>query len=170
VSRGQRLTRERVPRARAALLPAALLAGLLPALATLPPAQAAIAVPHSRPPPAAIDAYAAYQGQSTRSPTPRIGALKLTGLLRATYGSYSVGISRPCSDGGQREHREGRALDWMVSARAPGQKARASAFRSSATSPDPTSPTGAPVRDVAARGPVDGVRRVSGARPRLTAR
>ena len=105
-----------------------LLAGLLPAFAVLPSAEAAMAVPRSRPLPVAIDASASYQGQDTCTPTPKIGAVKLAALLRSTYGSYSVGISRPCSDGGQSEHKEGRALDWMVSAKVPGQKARATAF------------------------------------------
>jgi len=128
MARGERTTRARAPRTRAALAATTLLAGLLPALVAAPAAQASMAVPRSGTLPVGIDASASYQGQSTCSPTPKVGALKLAALLRATYGSFSVGISRPCSDGGQSEHKEGRALDWMVSSRVPGQKARATAF------------------------------------------
>ena len=56
------------------------------------------------------------------------GALKLAALIRATYGTSDIGITRPCSDGGQSEHKEGRALDWMLSVRNPAQKAKAEAF------------------------------------------
>ena len=111
---------------RALLVTAALGAALLPAVVAAPPAGAV--VPASPTLPAAIDAFASYQGQTICSPTAKVGAAKLSALLKATYGSYSVGISRSCSSGGQSEHKEGRALDWMVSLRVPAQKAKAEAF------------------------------------------
>ncbi len=115
-------------------------AALLPAAAVLPQAQAAApapsaaAAPSALPTPksrtftAAIDAEAEYQGQTTCSPTTKPGAAKLAALLNATYGTYSIGIPRSCSVGGQSEHKEGRALDWMVNSKVAAQKARAEAF------------------------------------------
>jgi hypothetical protein len=115
-------------RARAALVTATLAVALLPNLAALPAAQGAIAVPRTRTLPVAVDAFASYQGQSTCNPTPKVGAVKLASLLRGTYGSASIGISRSCSIGGQSEHKEGRALDWMLSMRVPAQRAKVQAF------------------------------------------
>jgi len=114
-------------RVRAVLATAVLSAALLPALGT----GAAVAqpvVPRTPALPVAIDAYATYQGQTTCSPTPTVGAVKLARLLTATYGAASIGISRSCAIGGQSEHKEGRALDWMLSARVPAQRAKVQAF------------------------------------------
>jgi hypothetical protein len=112
-----------------------LAAGLVLALGGLAPGAAAVTVtPSAVTPPAAptftsaIDTYADYQEQSTCSPVAKPGAAKLARLLVATYGAYTVGIPRACGQGGISEHKEGRALDWMVSARNPVQKAKASAF------------------------------------------
>ncbi len=64
--------------------------------------------------PANLEDFAEYQGQRECTPAGKIGALRLTALLRATYGLADVGIDRDCSDGGQSEHKEGRAIDWML--------------------------------------------------------
>jgi hypothetical protein len=118
----------------------ALAAAVLPAVALLPASHAVVAAPEAALAPAAlpapvsrtftaaIDAEPEYQGQATCSPSAKPGAAKLAALLNATYGTYSIGISRSCAQGGQSEHKEGRALDWMVSIRVPAQKARAEAF------------------------------------------
>jgi hypothetical protein len=118
----------RAPRLRVALAGAAVLAALLPAVAAAPSAQAAIPVPARPALPAQVDAYATYQGQSACTPTPKPGAVRLARLLTTTYGRYPIGIARACSIGGRSEHKEGRALDWMVSVRVAGQSARATAF------------------------------------------
>lgn len=89
---------------------------------TLPPG------PATRSFTAAIEPYAEYNGQTLCDPTSKKGLLDLAALLKKTYGSYSVGIVRSCSDGGVSEHKEGRAMDWMVSKRVPGQKKAAKAF------------------------------------------
>jgi hypothetical protein len=92
------------------------------------PAAARPAVPRTPVLPVAIDAYAPYQGQAICSPSVKAGAAKLAALLKATYGPASIGIGRACSVGGQSEHKEGRALDWMQSIRVPAQRAHVQAF------------------------------------------
>jgi hypothetical protein len=113
-------------RARAALVTAALAVAALPALVAVPAAQGV--VPRAPARPVAIDAFASYQGQTICSPAPKVGTVKLASLLKATYGSASIGISRSCSIGGTSEHKEGRALDWMQSVRVPAQRAKVQAF------------------------------------------
>ena len=78
--------------------------------------------------PAAIDPLPEYQGQRECSPAAKPGAVKLANLLLATYGSTDIGIDRACDDGGQSEHKEGRAIDWMFSYKVPAQRAKVEAF------------------------------------------
>ncbi len=117
------------PRRTPLLLAAGLAAGLLPLLPALGAAPAQAVVPAT---PVfsgtTVDGWAQYDGQTLCSPAAKPGATKLARLLVATYGSYSVGIARSCSNGGQSEHKEGRALDWMVSVRVAAQKAKAQSF------------------------------------------
>ncbi|MFN8104084.1 MAG: hypothetical protein U0U69_06450 [Acidimicrobiia bacterium] len=64
-----------------------------------------------------VDPYPVYDGQATCSPDPKPGVVDFSKMVLAAYpytGSY--GISRDCNLGGQSEHKEGRAFDWMVSA------------------------------------------------------
>ncbi len=75
---------------------------------------------------AAIDAFAAYDGQDTCDPTAKPGAVALRDLLEQTYPVTSaLGIGRDCNVGGTSEHKEGRAYDWGVNAFDPAQKAMA---------------------------------------------
>jgi hypothetical protein len=111
---------------------AALAAAVLPALVA--PAQAVAPVTPTFT--AAIEAPADYDGQTICSPSPKPGTAKLARLLVATYGSASIGISRPCSDGGTSEHKEGRALDWMLSYKVPAQRAKVQAFLAWLLAPD----------------------------------
>ncbi len=85
--------------------------------------------------PPTYDPAASYEAQSICSPTPKPGAVRLSNLLRKTYGSYSVGISRGCDVGGTSEHKEGRALDWMVGMGKSGH-AKADAFLGWLLGPD----------------------------------
>jgi hypothetical protein len=79
--------------------------------------------------PRAIEGFATYQKQTTCSPTPKPGTLKLKNLLLKTYpGTRSLGISRACSAGGTSEHKEGRALDWGVRYANTAERAKANAF------------------------------------------
>jgi hypothetical protein len=64
-----------------------------------------------------IDAHLGYQPQTTCSPSAKPGAKALLSLLINTWGGSSSGISRGCKSGGRSEHKEGRALDWHMSAK-----------------------------------------------------
>lgn len=89
--------------------------------------------------PEAYDIEGHYEGQSQCDPTPKPGAKKLANLIKNTYGSaQGVYIPRNCSVGGQSEHKEGRALDWMVTVRDPQQRANAEAFLNWLLAPDAT--------------------------------
>jgi hypothetical protein len=126
--------RPRAAIAVAAAAVGALVVALAPTVAV--PAQAAVAVPPTPALSGVLDSFPTYQEQSSCTPTPKPGAAKLRDLIRRTYGDYSIGIYRDCSIGGVSEHKEGRALDWMVSVRNAGQKAKAEAFLSWLTKPD----------------------------------
>ena len=121
----------------AALGVVALVTAALPALAM--PSQAATPVPTPTSPftyTAAIEDPAAYDGQTICSPAPKPGTLKLRSLLLTTYGPASADISRPCSQGGQSEHKEGRAIDWMLSYNVPAERVKVQAFLAWLLAPD----------------------------------
>jgi len=61
-----------------------------------------------------IDGYQAYQGQSTCSPTPKPGVEDFRNYLNFWFGQHTSYITRACGSGGQSEHKEGRALDYML--------------------------------------------------------
>lgn len=100
----------------------------------LPPA----AVPAAPVPlPAAYDVAPTYEGQEQCDAVVRPGAQRLADLIRATYGADQViGVTRNCSIGGQSEHKEGRAVDWMVDVRKAQQRANAEAFLNWLLGPD----------------------------------
>ena len=60
----------------------------------------------------------------------------MAALLQATYGAYSTDISRACNDGGVSEHKEGRAIDWMVNYKVTAQRAKAVSFLNWLTATD----------------------------------
>ncbi|MFN8018456.1 MAG: VCBS repeat-containing protein [Acidimicrobiales bacterium] len=73
-----------------------------------------------------IDDAPHYVGQSTCDPTSKPGVLAFRSLVLRTYpNTGDDGIVRPCSSGGQSEHKEGRGWDWKVSATSASQKATA---------------------------------------------
>ena len=85
-------------------------------------ASAAPPTPHFT---AAIEGDAPYQPQDSCISTAQPGAVKLRDLLLKAYpGTGDSGITRPCSDGGRSEHKEGRAFDWRVSVTNPTQVAQ----------------------------------------------
>ncbi|MFC6087700.1 FG-GAP repeat domain-containing protein [Saccharothrix lopnurensis] len=86
-----------------------------------PPASAALPAPAFG---SAIDAYAQYVGQSTCDPDAKPGVVGFRDILTAEYGRGG-GISRECDQGGQSEHKEGRALDAWFDATNATQKAQA---------------------------------------------
>jgi hypothetical protein len=116
------------------LVCAAVAATTVPLAGSLPAASAAVVLPAAVTAPAtpdlgpAIDAAADYQGQDLCSPKAKAGAKKLAALITATYGPSTIGISRACSTGGQSEHKEGRALDWMLNVKKKKQRAKATSF------------------------------------------
>lgn len=73
-----------------------------------------------------IDPYPGYEGQSKCDPNDKPGVLAFRAIVLAREpGTGAGGISRGYSIGGESEHKEGRAWDWMVSADVPAQKAAA---------------------------------------------
>jgi hypothetical protein len=100
----------------------------------LPPA-AAPAV--QQPLPEGYDVSPTYEGQAQCDPQAKAGTQRLADLIKATYGQdQTVWIPRACDVGGQSEHKEGRALDWMTDVRKPQQRANAEAFLAWLLGPD----------------------------------
>jgi hypothetical protein len=95
-------------------------------------AKAAKAVPVPPTPsgmPAGIEDPAPYVRQVSCDPTAKPGAGALGRLLTATYPGTSYVVGHDCgSESIASEHVDGRAVDWMVSARSTTQKAQAQAF------------------------------------------
>ncbi|MCU0279295.1 MAG: hypothetical protein MUF33_05415 [Candidatus Nanopelagicales bacterium] len=108
------------------LLSALLLILTPPALAVN--AKPAPMLPPERPYPAVLDAAVEYEGMTTCDPTPRPGALMLRQLLLDTYGKAVIGISRACDQDSISEHKEGRAVDWMVDWKNPEERKQAQDF------------------------------------------
>jgi hypothetical protein len=87
--------------------------------------------------PEGYDVSPTYEGQAQCDPQAKVGTQKLADLIKATYGSsQTVWIPRACDIGGQSEHKEGRALDWMTSVRDPQQRANAETFLAWLLGPD----------------------------------
>ncbi len=130
---------------RAAILLAGV--GLLASSVTLgaTAAPAPVPVPKVAIPPT-LDWQAEYQGQKICSDWAKPGAARLSELLEETYGAYTTYIIRSCATSGISEHEEGRAVDWMVNAAVPDQKAKADAFLEWLTAPGPNGELGAMAR------------------------
>ena len=102
--------------------------GLPAAVAPGPPASAS----------AGLDLAARLEEQTTCDPVVKPGTQALANLIRATYPGASIGLLRNCSIGDTSEHKDGRALDWMVSVRNPQERANAEAFLNWLLAPDAT--------------------------------
>jgi hypothetical protein len=61
-----------------------------------------------------IDGYASYDPQTACEPSPKPGVLDFRDLLNMTYGNHTAFIDRSCDDPAVSEHKEGRALDYML--------------------------------------------------------
>jgi hypothetical protein len=94
-------------------------------------------LPPERPYPAVLDAPIEYEGMTTCDPVARPGALRLRQLLLDTYGEAVIGITRACDQDSISEHKEGRAVDWMVDWKNPSERAEAQAFVDWVTAPGP---------------------------------
>ena len=100
----------------------------------LPPAIVPVV---TTPLPAEYDVDPTYEGQSQCDPSVKPGAQRLADLIKATYGTdQTVWIPRGCEVGGQSEHKEGRAIDWMTDVRKAQQRANAEAFLTWLLGPD----------------------------------
>ncbi len=104
------------------------------------PAAAAIPVP------APVKAYttapeplARYAGQVVCTSSAQPGTVGLASIIKATYagyGSQSIGTLRACGQGGKSEHKDGRALDWMLDVNDPADRNLANSFLSWLLGPD----------------------------------
>ncbi len=102
----------------------------------LPPAVVPVG---TTPLPAEYDVDPTYQGQAQCDPSVKPGAQRLADLIKATYGvDQTVWIPRGCNVGGQSEHKEGRAIDWMTDVRKAQERANAEAFLTWLMGPDAT--------------------------------
>ena len=74
-----------------------------------------------------MDPIGNYDGQSKCQPKPKPGTVALAKLLRGRYGPETIGLSRACTKD-RSEHYDGRALDWMVNSRVPGEARKGDDF------------------------------------------
>jgi hypothetical protein len=88
-------------------------------------APAAQAVDEEPPP---IEDYASYDPQSTCAKKPKAGTVALGEYLVATYGGGGGAVNRGCRSGGTSEHKDGRAIDWMLDARVKADRLLAKQF------------------------------------------
>ncbi|WP_162561536.1 hypothetical protein [Salinispora mooreana] len=61
-----------------------------------------------------IDGYAAHDPQNTCDPSSKPGTVALRAIFNEAYGNHTGYIGRECSVGDTSEHKEGRALDYML--------------------------------------------------------
>jgi hypothetical protein len=76
----------------------------------------------------AIEDYASYQPQTTCARKPKLGTVTLGDYLVETYGGGGGAVNRGCKSGGTSEHKDGRAIDWMLDARVPADRLLAKQF------------------------------------------
>jgi hypothetical protein len=74
-----------------------------------------------------VESYAPYQPQRTCARKDKPGTVALGRWLVARGGVYG-GTLRSCGSGGQSEHKDGRAFDWMLDAKDADDRAVADAF------------------------------------------
>ena len=76
-----------------------------------------------------IDPYQPYQGQSTCRTSIQPGTADLAKMLKATFPSSNPWTYiRACGVGGTSEHKDGRAIDWMLDSTKPADSAIADQF------------------------------------------
>jgi len=120
-----------MPRRALLTLPALIIAAALTATVAINPgptsAGATLPTPQFA---AGIDAYAAYEGQTECASVPTPGLLALRQLIATSYpGVAGLGqLIRDCAQGGKSEHKDGRAVDWIVNVNSPVQRAAAEDF------------------------------------------
>jgi len=83
-----------------------------------------------------VDDYSTYEPQTTCSKQPKPGTVALGAYLVATYGGSGGAVNRPCSGSGASEHKDGRAVDWVLDADDPAQRRVAKQFLADAFATD----------------------------------
>ncbi|MDX6372281.1 MAG: hypothetical protein QOD98_1269 [Nocardioidaceae bacterium] len=83
-----------------------------------------------------VEDYATYDPQTTCTKQPRVGTVALGEWLVATYGGGGGAVNRPCSDAGSSEHKDGRAVDWVLNAENPTDRKLAKTFLAAAFATD----------------------------------
>jgi len=83
-----------------------------------------------------VEDYAAYDPQTTCTKKPRVGTVALGEWLVATYGGAGGAVNRPCSGSGTSEHKDGRAVDWVLDADDPADRKLARTFLAAAFATD----------------------------------
>ncbi len=87
----------------------------------------------------APEPLAKYAGQVVCTSYAQPGTLALASAIRTTYAGYgaqTIGTTRACSSGGKSEHKDGRALDWVLDSTDPADKALADSFLAWLVGPD----------------------------------
>ncbi|WP_162787036.1 peptidoglycan-binding domain-containing protein, partial [Janibacter anophelis] len=82
-----------------------------------------------------LDVASPYIPQSVCDPSPKEGVTAFARLMANHYDEFNYGISRACNYG-LTEHSEGRALDWMLNAYDPHERAVADGVISWLLAPD----------------------------------
>lgn len=83
-----------------------------------------------------VDDYAGYVPQTSCTKKPRKGTVALGEYLVATYGGSGGAVNRPCTGSSTSEHKDGRAVDWVLDADRRGDRRRARAFLEAAFATD----------------------------------
>jgi hypothetical protein len=124
---------------RALLVTAALLAGMLAgpaAVAAGTEARAQLASKDVNGGGLPVEDYASYDPQTGCTKKPRVGTVALGEWLVATYGGAGGAVNRPCSGAGTSEHKDGRAVDWILDATRPADRKLARTFLAAAFATD----------------------------------
>jgi hypothetical protein len=83
-----------------------------------------------------VEDYASYDPQTGCTHKPRVGTVALGEWLVATYGGAGGAVNRPCSGPGTSEHKDGRAVDWVLNAAKPADRELARKFLKAAFATD----------------------------------
>jgi putative cell wall-binding protein len=109
----------------------------VPGLAPAGAAAATVVPVPSRALPQTLDVATTYRQQYSCDPVAKRGVEEYLRMLLKTYPmGHSGGIVRGCGIGSTSEHKEGRALDFMLSVNVPDQKAAGDALTSWLTGKD----------------------------------
>ena len=125
---------------RLRLLAPSVLAAALTVVGLLPAGAASAATPVPQPAvalPEALDVATTYRQQYSCDPAAKRGVEEFLRMLLKTYPmGHSGGIVRGCGIGSTSEHKEGRAVDFMLSVNVPEQKAAGDALTAWLTGKD----------------------------------